>query len=72
MSVVKDLASKAVAYVKDLYAREPARVNAGVLAVLVAVGVPVVIGGVSVAAVVLPVVGILLGGEATRAKVTPV
>lgn len=72
MNYVKDLASQALAAVKALYAREPARVNAAVLAAATAIGIPVVIGGVSVAAVLVPVIALLLGGEVTRAKVTPV
>lgn len=72
MSALVDIKNRAVAYVKDLYAREPARVNAAVLAVIAAVGVPLAIGGVPVAAVVVPVIGLLLGGEFTRRKVKPV
>lgn len=69
---MKNLLNRAVAYAKDLYAREPARVNAAVLSVVVAVGVPVVVGGVTVAPLVVAVLAILLGGETTRRKVTPV
>lgn len=72
MTTIKNLASRALAYVKDLYSREPARVNAAVLSVLVAVGAPLVVSGVPVAAVVSAVLAILLSGEATRSKVKPV
>jgi hypothetical protein len=69
MSKIKDLADRAIAYAKDLYAREPARVNSYVLAALAAVGVPLTISGVSVAAVAGVVLLIVLGGEKTRSVV---
>lgn len=66
MSAVQDVLKRAVAYVKDLYKREPTRVNTAVVAVLAAVGLPAVISGVAVGPVVAAVLLILLGGEATR------
>jgi len=65
---MKALIQKAVAYAKGLYAREPARVNAGVLAVATAIGVPVVVGGFPVA-VVVAILTLLLLGEGTRSAV---
>jgi hypothetical protein len=67
---LKNLKDRAVAYVKDLYAREPARVNASVLAVLTAVGIAIPVGGAA-AAVIAAALAILLGGEVTRSQVTP-
>lgn len=66
---MKALVDKVVAYVKDLYAREPARVNAAVLAVLAAVGVPIAVAGVPVATIVAAVLALLFTGEITRSAV---
>lgn len=66
MNALKNLAQRAVDYVKDLYQREPARINAVVLALLTSVGLPLTVAGIPAAAVVSAVLLILLGQEATR------
>jgi len=66
---MKDILDRAIAYVRDLYAREPARVNAAVLAALTAVGLPLVVGGVDAGPVIALVLLVLLGGEGTRSVV---
>lgn len=69
---MKDILKRAFAYVKDLYAREPARVNAAVLAALTAVGLPLTVNGIDAGPVIAAALLILLGGEGTRARVSPV
>lgn len=73
MSYLTDLKDRAVAYVKDLYAREPARVNAAAVAAVIAVAAAsgVALDNASVAGVVAVVLSVLLGGEVTRSKVEP-
>lgn len=67
MNFLKSAASRAYAYVDSLYDREPARVNAAVVAVLVALGGAAV--SASALALVPVVLAILLGGDVTRSQV---
>lgn len=71
---MKQYASRALALVRRLWAKEPARVVSGVaaVAVFVCAKIGVVVPAESITSAVAFALPLLLGGELIRSQVTPV